>query len=43
MLLSILMSNVMYLHFGMQEENVLEDTNAKCHLCALLVNLLTIM
>ena len=34
--LRILMSSV--LHFNMQEEGILEHTNAKCHLCALLVN-----
>ena len=34
-LLSILMAIVMYLHFSMQEENIIEHTNAKYHWCAL--------
>ena len=38
-LLSILMVSVMCLHFIMQEEDILEHTNAKCHVCTLLVNL----
>ena len=33
------MASVMCLHFSMQEEDILEHTNAKCHLCTLLVNL----
>ena len=38
-LLSILMASAMCLHFSMPKEDVLEHTNPKCHLCALLVNL----
>ena len=34
-LLSILMASVMYLHPSMQEEDVLEHTNVKWHLCTL--------
>ena len=34
-ILSILLASVMCLHFGMQEEDILERTNAKCHLCTL--------
>ena len=30
-LLSLLMPSVMYLHFSMQEEEIREYTNAKCH------------
>ena len=30
-LLSVLMASVTCLHFGMQEEDVLEYTNGKCH------------
>ena len=33
------MASVMCLHFDSQEEGVLEHTNGKCHLCAVLVNL----
>ena len=33
------MVSVMWLHFCMQEEAILEDIDAKCCLCALLVNL----
>ena len=33
------MSGVMFLHLGMQEEDILEHTNVKCHLCAHLVKL----
>jgi hypothetical protein len=29
------MTSVMSLHFHMQEEDILEHTNAKCHLCML--------
>ena len=29
------MASVMCLRFGVQEENGLEHTNAKCHLCTL--------
>ena len=29
------MTSVMCLNFSMQEENVLEHTNNKCHLCTL--------
>ena len=32
---SVLMASVMYLHFSMQEEDIMEHTNAKCHLCPL--------
>ena len=38
MLLSILMTSVMRLHFSMREEIILEHiehANAKCHLCML--------
>ena len=31
------------LGFSVQGVDVIEHTNAKCHLCALLANLLTIM
>ena len=33
--LSLLMASVMCLHFNMQEEDILEHTNGKCHLCTL--------
>ena len=32
---SVLMSSVMCLQFEVQEEDVLELTNGKCHLCTL--------
>ena len=32
------MASGMHLHFSMQEEDILEHTNAKCHLCIHLVN-----
>jgi hypothetical protein len=32
-ILSILMTSVMCLHLSMQEEDILEHTNGKCHLC----------
>ena len=35
MLLSIPMASVMYLHIGMQEEDILELTYATCHMCIL--------
>jgi hypothetical protein len=35
MWLSILMASVMCLHFSMREEDGLERTNVKCHLCTL--------
>ena len=31
-LLSILLASVMCLHFGMQEDDILEHTNSKCQL-----------
>ena len=31
------------LHFGTHEKDIIEDTNAKLHVFALIVNLLTIM
>ena len=31
--LSILMAIVMCLHFSSQEEDILEHTNAQCHVC----------
>ena len=34
-ILSILIANVMRLHLSMQEEDILEDTDGKCHLCTL--------
>jgi hypothetical protein len=34
-LLSLLMASVMRLHFSMQEEDSLEHTIGKCHLCTL--------
>ena len=37
------MESVMCLNYNMQEENILEQTNAKYHLCTLLVILYTIM
>ena len=39
MLLSVLMASVTCLQFSMQEEDITEHTNGKCHLCTLLVNL----
>ena len=33
------MPGVMFLHFNMQEEDILKHTNVKCPLCALLVKL----
>ena len=33
--MSKLMAIVMCLHYGMQEEDNFEHTNAKCHLCTL--------
>ena len=33
--LSILMTSVVCLHFSMKEDDVLEHTNIKCHLCTL--------
>ena len=33
--LSILMASVMCLHFCMQEEDILEHSNGKYHLCTL--------
>ena len=35
MLLSILIASAMYSHFSLQNEDILEHTNAKCHLCTL--------
>jgi hypothetical protein len=32
-LFSLLMASVMRLHFSMQEEDVLEHTDGKCHVC----------
>ena len=32
MFLSVLMARVMCSHFSIQEEDILEHTNAKCHL-----------
>ena len=31
--MSVLMASVMSLLFSMQEDNILEHTNGKCHLC----------
>ena len=39
---SILISIVMYLHFSMQEEDIIEHTNGKCHVFTLMINELTI-
>ena len=33
------MASVMCLHFSLQEENISENTNAKCHVCTLMVKL----
>ena len=33
--LNILMASVMCLHFGMQEEDILEHSNGNCQLCTL--------
>jgi hypothetical protein len=33
--LSVLMASVNYLDFSMQEEDILERINGKCHLCTL--------
>ena len=35
MFVTVLMASVVCLRFNMQEEDTLEDTNGKCHLCAL--------
>ena len=35
MLLSILTTSVMCLHSSMQEEDIFEHTNPKCHYCTL--------
>ena len=32
---SILIARVMCLYFGVQEKDILEHTNAKCHMCTL--------
>jgi hypothetical protein len=40
---SVLMGCAMGLHFGMQEEDIFEHIDVKCHLCTLLVNLQIIM
>ena len=37
------MASVIYLHVYMQEENIPGRNNAKCHVFALVVNLLTIV
>ena len=42
-LFSILMVSVMYLHCSMQEENILEHTNIKFHLCTFMKNARNIM
>ena len=34
-ILGVLMVSAMYLHFSMQEEDILEHTNGECHLCTL--------
>ena len=34
-IMSILMASVMCLHFSIQEKDILEHTNAKCHSCTL--------
>ena len=34
-LLGVLMASVMYLHFSMEKEDILEHTNIKCHLYTL--------
>ena len=31
-------TSVMCLHLSIQEEDIIEHTNAKCHMCTLLVN-----
>ena len=33
----------MYLHFSMQEEDIIEHTNGKCQVFTLIINVLTIM
>lgn len=38
-----LVASVMYLHVYMQKENIVGHDNAKCHVFALVVNLLTIV
>jgi hypothetical protein len=38
-LLSMLMVSVMYLHSSVLEEDILEHSNARCHMCIFLVNL----
>ena len=35
------MASVMCLQFNVQEDVIIEDTNAKCHLCILLVSFYT--
>ena len=37
------MASIMSSHFGMQEEDILKHINVKRQVCALLVNLWTIM
>ena len=37
--LSVLMAGVMCLHFSMQDEDILEHNNGKCHLCTHLSNM----
>ena len=34
-IVSILMASVMCLQFNMHEEDIVDHTNGKCHLCAL--------
>jgi hypothetical protein len=34
-LLGVPTVSVMFLHFSMQEEDILEHTNGECHLCTL--------
>ena len=33
--LTVLIASATYFHFSMQEEDILEHTNGKCHLCTL--------
>jgi D-lyxose ketol-isomerase len=34
-IMSVLMASVTCLHFSMQEEDIIEQANGKCHLCTL--------
>jgi hypothetical protein len=42
-ILSILLTSVMWLHSSVQDENIMERINVKCHPCTLMIDLLTIV